>query len=207
MSKKIVQPPAEAHQISVTNSSGSAFAADSVQRVGGRWVYIPHPIANGATGVGYTEGTFLVPKSTGGGTALAQGVDVGWDSANKVVTTDTSGGVFGTVWRAAVNGDAEVQVRVGGHARYRTFRKTVSAGEDSANKVTFTLTGLNVAIDFPVSVLVYGTNAAGKRTVRVPSGAASGVTVGTLSSGSQTIDVEDANLAANEIVVMVIQVP
>ena len=60
-------------------------------------------------------GIFDITKATGGGTAIAAGVDVYWDEGNQQATADAGGGankLLGKSVLAAADGDAIVRVRL-----------------------------------------------------------------------------------------------
>lgn len=70
-------------------------------------------IAANKLGALAVAGVFDFPKNSGVGTAIAMGVNVYWDSVNKVATTTAAGNkLIGKVVRAAADADTSVRVRM-----------------------------------------------------------------------------------------------
>lgn len=58
-------------------------------------------------------GVFDFPKATGGGTAIAAGINVYWNAAAQQATTTASGNkLIGKTTRAAADADATVRIRL-----------------------------------------------------------------------------------------------
>jgi len=71
------------------------------------------PIAANALGSLALEGVFDFAKAAGGGSAIAAGVTVYWDGANKVATATSVGNKqLGKVVRASADADATVRVKL-----------------------------------------------------------------------------------------------
>ena len=92
---------------------GSAVAAGDVVVQGDLVGVAKVPIAANALGALAVVGVFDVPKATGGGSAIAVGTTVYWDTVNKVATA-TAGAlkVMGKTVKAAADADATVRVRL-----------------------------------------------------------------------------------------------
>lgn len=92
---------------------GSAVAAGDVVVQGELVGVAKLDIAANKLGALAVAGVFDFPKNSGGGTAIAMGVNVYWDSVNKVATTTAAGNkLIGKVVRAAADADASVRVRM-----------------------------------------------------------------------------------------------
>jgi predicted RecA/RadA family phage recombinase len=111
--KNRVQDPLGAEMVDFDNTSGAQVnAGDVVDLDGLGFGIVYNDTPDAMAGVAYTAGVYKLPKAAGGGTALVKGQSVGWDAANKRVTTAVAGRVLGTVYAAAADGDTEVQVRI-----------------------------------------------------------------------------------------------
>jgi predicted RecA/RadA family phage recombinase len=72
-------------------------------------------IKSGTLGALSLKGVFDVAKTAGAGKAIANGVEVYWDAANKVATTDSNSGAnlsLGKTVTATADSDTTVRVRV-----------------------------------------------------------------------------------------------
>jgi predicted RecA/RadA family phage recombinase len=70
-------------------------------------------IVSGKLGALAVAGVFDFAKATGGGTAIAIGVNVYWDDTNNVATTTSAGNkLLGKTVRAAADADTTVRVRL-----------------------------------------------------------------------------------------------
>ena len=94
---------------------GAAVAAGDVVVQGDLIGVAKRPIAANELGALAVEGVFDFPKATGGGSAIATGVNVYWDVAEAVAKTDSEAGankLLGKTTKAAGDNDATVRVRL-----------------------------------------------------------------------------------------------
>lgn len=103
--------------ITVTGPVGGVVAGELFM-VGDQPCVAIDDIPAGELGEAETEGVFNVPKNTGEGT-IGQGVSVYFDSINKKVSLNTSGGSptttfkkVGRAWQSAVTGATLVDVKL-----------------------------------------------------------------------------------------------
>lgn len=102
--------------INWTNSTGSTVLAGTLLDLGANGYGIATAdILNTATGAVYTSGRFELPKATG--VTFAQGVSVGWDTANTRVQAATNGRPVGTLAEAALTNDTVAVVNLNGPPR------------------------------------------------------------------------------------------
>lgn len=88
-------------------------AAGAVVVVGDLVGVAVRPIPANTAGVLAVQGIFEMPKTTGGGTAIAFGTTVYWDAGNSRATATSAGNkLLGKTAKAAVDGDATVRVRL-----------------------------------------------------------------------------------------------
>lgn len=95
-------------------TAGANISAGQVIVGTARCFVATRDIANGELGSIYTSGVFFIPKTTG--TAWTLGQQLYWDdSANKGITTDSSGThkALGKAAAAAASGDATGYVLLG----------------------------------------------------------------------------------------------
>jgi len=93
--------------------AGADISAGDILVIGQIVAHSPRDIANGDTGSVTIEGVVSFPKATGSSTALAQGVKVYWNAGGGVVTTTSSSHkVAGYVFKAALDADAFVEVKL-----------------------------------------------------------------------------------------------
>jgi predicted RecA/RadA family phage recombinase len=99
----------------VDYTPGSAVTAGDVVVQGELIGIAKGDIAANKPGALSVEGVFDFPKATGGGSAIAAGVNVYWDVAEQVAKTDSEAGankLLGKTTRAASDNDATVRVRL-----------------------------------------------------------------------------------------------
>lgn len=98
---------------SIDYTPNAAVAAGDVVVQGDLIGVARTPIAANALGSLAVEGVFDIAKATGAGSAIAAGVTVYWDAANKVATATSVGNKqLGKVIRASADADATVRVKL-----------------------------------------------------------------------------------------------
>jgi len=100
---------------SIDYTPGAAVAAGDVIVQGELVGVAKTPIAASALGSLAVEGVFDFAKATGGGTAIAIGVNVYWDDAANQATTNAGAGankLIGKCVKAAADAEATVRVRM-----------------------------------------------------------------------------------------------
>jgi predicted RecA/RadA family phage recombinase len=98
---------------SIDYTPGAAVAAGDVIVQGELVGVAKTPIVASTLGSLAVDGVFDFAKATGGGTAIAIGVNVYWDDTNNVATTTATGNkLIGKCVKAAADADATVRVRM-----------------------------------------------------------------------------------------------
>jgi hypothetical protein len=143
-------------------------------------------------------GQFELAKANG--VVLTQGQEVGWDSTNSRVTTDTSAGVIGICAYAAASGDLKVEIILN-HPRaprntYSTTYLAV-AGDGTNGYATFTpgfVVGTLAAPKARVSVVVLNGSTGAPRTL-------SSITF----PSTTTVRITAASLATNDLIMITVE--
>lgn len=170
--------------------AGATLAAGKMGWFGNYFGRITNAAVSGDTVALEIAGVFKLPKTSGSSTAMAQGLEVGWDSTNEKVVAGTFGGRIGRVFEAAVDGDTTVLVRLEPGPRQFRTKYTASAGDDSGNSLTID-TGFGATPTGTITAQIE--NVSG--VFRNPQGAkswGSGANLGKLTFA-------DSGLAVNEI--------
>lgn len=137
------------------NATGSAQTAGTPVRIGNMWAVLQNDaLANSGNEVAaHTQGQFRFAKATGGGTALAQGQLVSWDSGNaRVAAYDPLlGPAIGRASAAVVDADAEVVVSLNTAPMPRSGSVAIAvdstaAALNSGNGRVTVVTGLGSAL-------------------------------------------------------------
>jgi len=186
--KNRVYDHTEYQNILWTNGTGSTVLSGEVVIVKGKAYIAFGDIANGKQGTLDGLGTFEL-KAVNTDT-WAQGTPLGWNVANKRLTTDRSGGTYFFAYEAKTNGPVLNKVGLLPHALHQTIvTRTVTAGEDTANQLDIAHNrGVN-----PTSIMVELRNTSGVQRVATVT-----------NPDTNTVRVADANLAVNETVTAIL---